>query len=77
MQQEVLEYIVKNLVANKDAVEIESVKQGRTRVFNVWVDKKDLGNVIGHGGAIANSIRTIVKSMSEDKDRLVIKFDAK
>lgn len=75
--QEVLEYIVKNLVSNPDAVEIGCVDQGKTKVFKVVVDGKDLGAVIGRGGVIANAIRTVVKSTSNDKNRMVIKFDAK
>ena len=74
--QEMLEYIVKNLVSNPDAVEIALENQGKTKVFKVKVDSKDLGSVIGRGGIIANAIRTVVKSTS-GKERLVIKFDAK
>ncbi len=74
--QEILEYIVKNLVANPDAVEINAENQGKTKVFKVKVDKNDLGSVIGRGGMIANAIRTVVKSTSSDK-RVVIKFDEK
>lgn len=73
---EMLEYIVKNLVSNPDAVEIETENQGKTKVFKVKVDSKDLGSVIGRGGMIANAIRTVVKS-TRGKERLVIKFDAK
>jgi len=74
--QEMLEYIVKNLVSNPDAVEISSENQGKTKVFKVKVDAKDLGNVIGRGGNIANAIRTVVRSTST-KERLVIKFEEK
>ena len=74
--QEMLEYIVKNLVSNPDAVEISAENQGKTKVFKVKVDNKDLGSVIGRGGCIANAIRTVVKS-TNSKERLVIKFDAK
>ena len=74
--QEMLEYIVKNLVSNPDAVEITVENQGKTKVFKVLVDNKDLGSVIGRGGSIANSIRTVVKSTS-NKERLVVKFEAK
>ena len=74
--QEMLEYIVKNLVSNPDAVNIELDNQGKTKVYKVQVDSKDLGSVIGRGGIIANAIRTVVKSTS-GKDRLVIKFEAK
>jgi len=74
--QEMLEYIVKNLVSNPDAVEIIVENQGKTKVFKVLVDNKDLGSVIGRGGNIANAIRTVVKSTS-NKERLVVKFEAK
>ena len=72
--QEMLEYIVKNLVDSPDAVSISVENQGKTKVFKVKVDSKDLGNVIGRGGCIANAIRTVVKSTS-NKERIVIKFD--
>ena len=74
--QEMLEYIVKNLVSNPDAVEIVVENQGKTKVFKVLLDNKDLGSVIGRGGSIANAIRTVVKSTS-NKERLVVKFEAK
>lgn len=72
--QEMLEYIVKNLVDNPNSVVISAENQGKTKVFKVKVDAKDLGNVIGRGGCIANAIRTVVKSTS-NKERIVIKFD--
>ena len=75
--QEILEHIVKNLVSHPDEVEIASENQGKTKVFKVTVNQKDLGSVIGRGGVIANAIRTIVKSTADNKGRLVIKFDAK
>lgn len=72
--QEMLEYIVKNLVDCPDSVSISVENQGKTKVFKVKVEAKDLGNVIGRGGCIANAIRTVVKSTS-NKERIVIKFD--
>lgn len=74
--QEMLEYIVKNLVSNPDAVVISVANQGKTKVFKVLVDNKDLGSVIGRGGSIANAIRTVVKSTS-NKEKLIVKFEAK
>ena len=75
--QEMLEYIVKNLVSAPEVVEIETANQGKTKVFKVKVAKKDLGNVIGKGGSIANAIRTVVKSVGDGKERLTIKFSEK
>ena len=75
--QEMLEYIIKSLVSNPDAVEIALENQGKTKVFKVLVEKKDIGAVIGRGGAIADAIRTVVRSTSENKERVVIKFNEK
>lgn len=75
--QEMLEYIVKNLVSCPDDVQIECKDSGKSKVFKVKVAKKDLGNVIGRGGNIANAIRTVVKSVGSGKERLVINFDEK
>lgn len=75
--QEMLEYIVKNLVSAPNDVEIVAESQGKTKVFKVRVSKKDIGSVIGKGGCIANAIRTVVKSTIDGKERIVIKFDEK
>ena len=75
--QEMLDYIVKNLVSNPDAVEISVDQKGHTTVYKVLVDDKDLGSVIGRGGVIANAIRTVVKSTSNGKARMIIKFESK
>ncbi len=75
--QEMLNYIVKNLVSSPDEVEVTLDQQGKTKVFKVTVAEKDLGSVIGRGGCIANAIRTVVRSTNDSKERLVIKFDAK
>ena len=74
---EMLEYIVKNLVEAPNDVEIATEQQGKTKVYKVKVNKKDLGNVIGRGGSVANAIRTVVRSTNDSKERLVIKFEEK
>ena len=59
--KELVEYLVKELVDNKDAVVITESEDG---VIGVSVDKKDMGKVIGRQGKIAKAIRTIVKAAS-------------
>ena len=73
--QEMLEYIVKNLISKQEEMEIEAIQQGKTKVLKVKLNKKDLGNVIGNNGSIANAIRTVVRSTSNSKEKLVIKFE--
>ena len=58
-------YLVKSLVKNPEEV---SVKQFETEddsiLIEVLVSENEIGSVIGKGGKIANSIRTLVQASS-------------
>ena len=61
--EELVTYIVKALVVNKDEVKVESVQENEhTVILKVSVNEKDLGKVIGKNGKIVNALRAIVKS---------------
>ena len=74
--QELIEFIVKSIVTDKDAVSVEVVAEDRFTLYNVTVAQSDIGAVIGKGGKIAEAIRTIAKSVSS-RERMRIKFEAK
>ena len=74
--QELLEFIVKSIASDKDAVNVEVVKDEKFTTYNVNVASGDIGAVIGKGGKIAEAIRTVVKSASS-RERMRIKFEAK
>lgn len=74
--KELLEYLVKSIVKNKDDVEINLKDEGKTKVYHVFVKQSDIGAVIGKGGNTAQAIRTIAKSFDSHK-RVIIKFDVK
>lgn len=62
--ENLLSVIVRELVANPEAVSIEkddSAQDGLI-VYRVLVDDSDMGRVIGKQGRIAKSIRSIVRS---------------
>ena len=65
--KELLETIIKNLVDNKSAIEIKEIQDEKKVTFEVKVDEKDFGKIIGKQGKIAQSIRTIMKSLSNKK----------
>lgn len=65
--KEVLETIIKSLVDNKSAVEIKEIDEEKKVTFEVKVDEKDFGKIIGKQGKIAQSIRTIMKSLSQKR----------
>ena len=73
--KEVLEFIVKSLVQNKDVVKVEEQVKGKNTNYVVTVDEKDLGAVIGRAGAVANSIRTVVQALNTSHGRVGIKFN--
>ena len=70
--KEIVEYIAKSLVANPDEVEVTYEKENATDVVRIKVLPEDMGKVIGKGGKLATSIRTIVKSLSQKQNRRVI-----
>lgn len=56
--QELVEFLINNLVDDKSAVKVEIA--GET--INVTVSKEDMGKIIGKQGRTAKAIRTIVKA---------------
>ncbi len=58
--QAFLEYVIKGLVANPDAVTITPVERHGTTVYEVRVDNADMGKVIGRQGMTINAIRSLV-----------------
>ena len=61
--EELVRYLVSNLVDNMENVEISHTDESdKVTIISVKLDKDDVGKVIGRNGKIAGSIRTIVKS---------------
>ena len=71
---ELLEFLVKALVEDPEAVVVEELEEEGDLVYEISVADGDLGRVIGKGGRIANAIRTIAKAAAVRIDRRVI-FD--
>ena len=69
---ELLEFLVKALVEDPEAVEVEELEEDGDLVYEISVADGDLGRVIGKGGHVANAIRTIAKAAAVRIDRRVI-----
>jgi len=69
---ELLEFLVKSLVEEPEAVVVEELEEEGDLVYEISVAEGDLGRVIGKGGRVANAIRTIAKAAAVRLDRRVI-----
>ncbi len=71
------EELVKALAVNKDMVSVKEFpsEDSDTIIIQVIIDNSDMGRVIGKGGKIANSIRTIVQASSYLKDNKKVKIN--
>ncbi|MDX6589751.1 MAG: uncharacterized protein QOI84_1025 [Solirubrobacterales bacterium] len=69
---ELLEFLVRALVEEPEAVVVEELEEDGDLVYEITVADGDLGRVIGKGGRVANAIRTIAKAAAVRIDRRVI-----
>ena len=69
--KEILEIMIKNLVEDKESVLINEVAQDSEIKFEVRVNEKDMGRVIGKNGKIAQSIRTVMKAIAAKENKKV------
>jgi uncharacterized protein len=60
--RDLVEFLVRALVDDPDAVSVEEVEENGDIVLEVRVADDDLGRVIGREGRVANAIRAIAKA---------------
>ena len=68
IDQQFVEYIVKNLVENPEAVKVERTIDERGVLLNLTVDEDDLGRIIGRRGATAQSLRALLRALGSKND---------
>lgn len=68
MMANVVEYVAKALVDEPDAVRVEESGDGDRVTIRLDVAEGDWGKVIGRGGRIASSMRSLVKVAAVKED---------
>ena len=63
MEQQFIEYVVKQLVDNPDEVKVEVIVDDRGTLLLLSVAPADLGRVIGRHGATAQSLRNLLRAL--------------
>ncbi|MGD2158786.1 MAG: KH domain-containing protein [Anaerolineales bacterium] len=59
--KELIEFIARSLVEDPTQVQTEQNQRGGNVKLRLWVAKEDMGRVIGKGGRVANSMRTLLR----------------
>lgn len=68
IDQQFVEFIIKSLVSNPDAVSIKRTIDEKGVLLELTVDPEDLGRVIGKRGATAQSVRTLLRALGTKND---------
>jgi len=72
---EFLKFIVEHLVDNPSDIQIERTEDDLGVLLSLKVHKSDMGFVIGKGGSIVNSLRSLLKIMgSKTEQRINLKI---
>lgn len=68
IDQQFIEYVVKSLVGNPDAVQVDRRIDEKGVLLELTVDPEDLGRIIGKRGATAQSLRTLLRALGTKND---------
>jgi predicted RNA-binding protein YlqC (UPF0109 family) len=67
-----VEYTVKSLVDKPEKVSVSMNDTGQVTVFELTVDAKDRGKVIGREGKNANALRTLINAAATREGKRVL-----
>ena len=72
------ELIVKKLVKDPDLVKVQEFSSDEDTTVEIIVSESDMGRVIGKGGKIANSIKTLIqaKAYNEGSRKVKVNIDS-
>jgi uncharacterized protein len=65
--QAFLEYVVKGLVASPESVKVTPVERQGTTIYELRMDPRDVGKIIGKQGVTINAIRSLLLAGSGKK----------
>ena len=76
VDQKLLEFIVKSVVSNPDAVQVERKVDEMGVLLSLKVDPNDMAQIIGRQGSMAKALRTILKvAGAKNKARVNLKIE--
>jgi predicted RNA-binding protein YlqC (UPF0109 family) len=74
-EEQLVQYIAQNLVNDPDQVTTARRDTGRALVLELRVAPDDMGRVIGRNGRVANAIRSLLRTASNSKKRVMLEIE--
>ena len=71
---ELTEFLVKSVSKNPDMISVKQFENDGSNIIQILVDKDDISSMIGKGGTIINSIRSIVNLAAYNKNLAAVKI---
>lgn len=71
---ELVTFVVQNLVAEPDRLSIGAERDGRGIRIEIRCAPDDAGRVIGRGGRIINSLRTLARAAADGSQRVEVQL---
>jgi uncharacterized protein len=59
--KELVEFVAQSLVDQPTQIQVNKYERGNSVQLELHVSKQDMGRVIGKGGRVANSLRTLLR----------------
>ncbi|HKI58674.1 MAG TPA: KH domain-containing protein [Trueperaceae bacterium] len=74
MSLELVTYIVQNLVADQEQLGVTAQRNDKGLRIEIRCAPDDAGRVIGRGGRIINSIRTLARAAADGRQRVEVQL---
>jgi len=74
MPLELVTFITQNLVADPDALKVQAERHGYDIRIEIRCGKDDAGRIIGRGGRVINSIRTLARAAADGREHVDVEL---
>ncbi len=74
MPLDLVTFVLQNLVAEPDRLEVTATADGRNVVIEVTCAPDDVGRIIGRGGRVINAVRTLARAAADGRQRVEVQL---
>ena len=71
---ELVTYVIQNLVAEPDKLRIDADQDARGIRIEIRCAPDDAGRIIGRGGRVINSLRTLARAAADGRQRVEVQL---